>query len=315
MNSVMTMFIGFVLLGHLAACVEVRDQNEEVTPAAVSPERRSQQYPAMEFVGDMYLYQGRFLSKQEFDYEIYKSNGVVDRTVRDLDFHFESLTLAEGARLFTLGHRVRIHATVFESHGGHIETFPAGQTAPHGIDGRSGGYLVLKVGQAQGSLVVIMRGENGAHGSDGKEPGPELDGRNPSDRVRLKCNHTESLVGPKGANGLPGYPGTDGTDGGDSGFYELHIPRMDQFEHVIERLPGHGGLKGAGGRGGFGAPPPLVIIPGITYSGFLGESRKRCTFESGGPGDNGKRGADGKSGQDGATNRRCVVIGGQATCD
>lgn len=312
MKKLLSVILGFTLSMGLGACVEVRDQDEGGTPTPAAPVVQVQHFPAMELSGEMYIYQGRILSLQEFQYEIYKAGGAVDRSVRDLEFHFDSLTLAQGTRLFTLGNRVRIHAGVLESYGGRIETFPEGQTAEHGVPGRSGGYLVLKVKQALGSLSVTMRGEHGAPGSPGSAAGPELDGK-PAKPVRVQCQKNGTFKGPDGESGKRGYPGSDGTDGGSSGLYEIYVDSLTQFEHVVQSYPGQGGVGGQGGPGGKGAAAP-ALTGGVVVGSRI-EDIRVCGRERGSDGADGDRGIDGRPGRTGTRDRRCLTSSGQTTCD
>jgi|GEM_PF-2247291 len=286
-----------VLTTVLSGCIEVKNGEEEPTvPAMVevqSEGRRVIDEP-------MYLYEGRFLTKTELDYELYKNPAGKKNATRDYEFSFTDLEITENGVLYTLGNNVRLHVQNLKTNNGTIVTFPEGATAVQGQNGRHGGHIFLHAQTAQGNLKVQLRGENGGRGVNGKAPDASLKGVNGAPGICTMMNSVLVPVpGKPGGKGLKGYPGGSGGRGGDSGSLEIMITNGEGFSHQVEKIPGLGGKGGSGGAGGEG--------------GDNGEPQclKGLPKQRGPQGDSGDNGADGK---DGEKLNVCLHRGASVSC-
>lgn len=70
------------------------------------------------------------------------------------------------AQIGTAGADVTLDANEIISEESVIETFPEGQKAPTGLNGRPGGEITIRAKSARGRLRIISRGEDGGDGAD-----------------------------------------------------------------------------------------------------------------------------------------------------
>jgi len=168
----------------------------------------------------------KFTTQGEISVDVPKDFLVKETTTiqkEDLPYwnHIRDLTILPGQILVTNGFDLNLHVRHLNAQSGSIQTFLNGTTAAAGTAGRSAGEFHLVVDSGEGSLAIIMRGENGGPGA-------------------------------LGATGIPfhgGGPGGIGADGGDSGTLHLRVPTGLKVEAF--HSPGKGGLGGEGGRGGY----------------------------------------------------------------
>lgn len=302
-------------------CIEVRDENEDpetvspqapVVPKMVPPAEDEHKLERVVIDGEMFVVQGQIMSRKELDYSLYKSgSSTLPRKTEDFEFHIKEMVFNEGAILYTLGHRVRLHVDRLIAAQGRIHTFPAGTKAPLNVPGRSGGHLFLNVGKAEeGRLYIEMRGENGGDGLAGPAPDASLKGTDGRNSIQARCSGgkiPKNQVGGDGGPGKKGYPGGDGASGGSSGTLEIKIQSGDLFAYQFYKYPGVGGRGGAGGRGGEGGKPgrtsradpfgPYCVPEVYPVRGAEGEA-----------------GATGAQGKTGNSDPACVTRDGKATC-
>lgn len=182
---------------------------------------------------------------------------------------YDRLVLGRNAQFITQGLNVRIEVKELVSEGGTIRTFKSDQVAAAGINGRSGGSLELVIARARGDLQIVMQGEAGGKGIDGKEPDESLRGPKGAPGIPARfakvgpLGGEEALVrraenGYPGGQGLPGYSGGRGFKGGDSGQASIRVADAEESHITYLKNPGKGGpggVGGAGGPGGYGGDP------------------------------------------------------------
>lgn len=309
-----------LIMGSVAfqtGCVEVKDTNEDEhapQPPAVPAMVEAQTLGTVVIEGETFLYDGQFLSRKQLDFEIYQQKGAasISHEVKDLEFQMKELIFKEGAILYTLGHRVRLHVGRLIADRGRIATFPEGTKALFGKPGRSGGHLFLNVGVAEeGRLFVQMRGEDGGDGLVAllsKSLGVDgVDGKS----VEFMCGTSVAeLEKVHGGNGADGAPGSPGGNGGSSGTVEWKIQKGPMFAYQFTKSPGRGGKGGAGGPAGRGGKAGAITI--ISLEKIVGtKCFPRVVPRKGKDGQPGISGADGKNG---AVDSICVTRDGKATC-
>lgn len=313
-NSVARFILFNVLLGSLAGCVEVKDKSDlpEAQAQVIKPMAPVQELSRIHIEGPTYLYDGRFLSQKQLEYEIHQSRGVLSRETQDLEFHFNEMTFAEGAVLYTMGNRVRLHVDEMHIVRARIQTFPDNRTAPLGQKGLSGGHLYLHIGKGEGHLVLQMNGENGSEGFPGAEPDDTLKGKKGESGKKGLCSGPGVVpitIGKPGDKGQRGHIGGPGFAGGNSGTLELSIEQEKGFTFELLRSPGKGGDGGRGGRGGAGGEggDPGRTIRAAKALGCI-ESKKA---EDGPQGDPGPRGTPGP---EGLSDLICLTRNQNTTC-
>ncbi len=82
-----------------------------------------------------------------------------------------------GSSLMTNGENLHLKADSIESEGALVQTFPLGQTAQPGQDGRHGGHVKLEARTLSGTLQVIMRGEAGGQAGSANWSSDDNNGR------------------------------------------------------------------------------------------------------------------------------------------
>ncbi len=226
---------------------------------------------------------------------------------------FHRLYLEEKSALITEGENINLTLNDFYANNAAIETWPDGQKAAAGKNGRNGGQIVIMTKNAAGRLHINLRGEAGADGQAGQNDeklngAPGLPGIDHELHIvpahsncaycfpQVTCSKPPTNGGP-GGPGVKGHRGTSGYQGGNTGFILLHYLKNSDFNWDLNIFPGAGGQGGNGGRGGTGGP-----------GGKAGESMMMSTTstnKSPGPcipaydGQKGKNGEDGDAGENG----------------
>lgn len=296
-----------VSVAMLAGCVEFKDGDEEDGPQ--NPQPMVDVQPMGNLVVDqaLYIFEGKIVSEEDLEFQKFKKekDGDVEgkNEPEDLEFKFDDLRFEEGGVLYTMGANVRIHAKSLSSANGKIATFPDGQKAQRGEDGKDGGHIFLNIGKANGVITIEMRGEIGGDGLSANEPDDSLKGPPGIDGIKGGCGQGGTVVfpgeGDQGGKGLKGYPGQNGKRGGGTGTLELFIEESLDFSHVIEKKPGQGGIGSYGGDGGAGG------------QGGKSNCRNGSRGPQGLPGD---RGDDGKEGSEGEKQTSCITKNKAMTC-
>jgi hypothetical protein len=222
---------------------------------------------------------------------------VFDSGLESPSLMLDSLELTNGSRLITNGNSLHIQVNRLISNGGSIIAFddysPPKKAALgiHGINGASGGKVVLEVEELTGKLNVDLSGKDGGAGGDGLPGFPGGPGRRGDEAADswLGCAHGGGN-GEQGSPGTPGGAGSAGGDGGDGGGLVLRGAIRRQANAITFRaqggVPGDGGDGGPGGTGGQG--------------GQGGSGSAFCRGGEGGPmGPNGDHGAPGSRGSPG----------------
>lgn len=199
--------------------------------------------------------------------------------------------LRGGTRLLTGTRGLKIQARELISDSATIESFPEEARAILPNNGRNAGPITISVEEAQGTLVIRNRGENGANGADGGQGGQGAPGSKGSrailrpgkgsnqkvvspemaELVRLAdstCGlltpqtwvycHSHPTDGSPGGTGAAGSAGGPGTNGGNSGrvLVEVRSDSLAFFDISNDAgRPGEGGRGGLGGPGGYGGLP------------------------------------------------------------
>ena len=233
--------------------------------------------------------------------------------------------------LITNGFSVEINTSEFHSEKGLIETFPANSQAGFssndvtlknidGIDGKSGGKILIKSNAATGELNIFMRGQHGGDGhkgesypyraADGSPPGTgsiECDGghgrfsaeqfqiftTNPILILACSCL-IEGYHGGNGSNGAKGRQGGRAGNGGSSGSLKIEIKDASAFVLSTHKDPGLAGKPGEGGNG----------QPG----GIAQGQKTKCSGNVGRNGASGEKGDVGESGLDGKDSLICIYL-------
>ncbi|WP_374031977.1 hypothetical protein [Bdellovibrio bacteriovorus] len=292
------------VLAVTAGCVEVRDK-EDTDP--VKPMVQVNKISRMVVDGEMYLFNGAFLTRPELELELRKAPKIWP--VEELEFHYKEVILKKNAVLYTMGHRVRLHIDRLESDGARIQTLPLEFKAGVGQAGRHGGHILLDVGTAKGSLRVQMLGQDGGQGRAGAAPDESMRGLAGEDGKVSLCakagEHFERASGKDGGKGHQGKSGSNGSPGGDSGTLEVMIQSGKEFQLEHYRNPGLGGNGGAGGKGGPGGIGGKAVGMAKPSDG----SFMSCSFKAteGRPGLEGSAGINGQPGPPGALQSVCIT--------
>lgn len=287
-----------------AGCVEVRDKEDA---APVKPMVQVNKVSRMVVDGEMYLFNGAFLTRPELELELRKAPKIWP--VEELEFHYKEVILKKNAVLYTMGHRVRLHIDHLESDGARIQTLSPEFKAGVGQAGRHGGHILLDVGTAKGSLRIQMLGQDGGAGKAGAAPDESMRGLAGENGKLGMCSnsgeHFERASGKNGSKGLQGKSGGNGSHGGDSGTLEFTVQSGKEFQLDHFRSPGLGGAGGVGGKGGpggFGGKAAKMAKP--SDGGFM-----PCIYEArdGAQGPDGGVGLAGQSGHPGAQQSICIT--------
>ncbi|WP_148278679.1 hypothetical protein [Bdellovibrio bacteriovorus] len=287
-----------------AGCVEVRDK-EDATP--VKPMVQVNKVSRMVVDGEMYLFNGAFLTRPELELELRKAPKIWP--VEELEFHYKEVILKKNAVIYTMGHRVRWHIDRLESDGARIQTLSPEFKAGVGQAGRHGGHILLDVGTAKGSLRIQMLGQDGGAGKAGAAPDESMRGlAGENGKFSLCANsgeHFERASGKDGSKGHQGKSGSNGSSGGDSGTLEVTIQSGKEFQLNHFRSAGLGGTGGAGGKGGLGGAggKAMGMVRGADGT-FM-----PCAFKAreGKQGLDGSVGASGLPGNPGAEQSLCIT--------
>ncbi|NCN39938.1 hypothetical protein GW916_01685 [bacterium] len=240
--------------------------------------------------------------------------------------HIEKLVLHEGAIIKTEGHDVTLRIKHLVSKEGVIDTTPRPKTAPHGEPAKSEGVLRIIAENAQGSLHIISRGQNGAKGRDGSKGATGAKGaRGQNAETGQRCDHWLSLDSPlallrpdpeprcrwetyckrhagnggQGHRGQAGGAGEDGAAGGNTAAALIDVASPQNFRVTYEEIVGLGGLGGVGGDGGEGGP-----------GGDAGHGNRVCGHAANGPqGPKGHQGPRGARGAEGSHRPICLRLG------
>lgn len=284
-----SLLLSTLLILSLTACVEIKDPNEindEPPPQA----EVTAVYNNLYVEKAAYLWEGKVLTEEEYK----KSKSATLTAQKPTSYKFDNVDIAEGAVIYTLGQTLKIEITNLNSQG-RLETFPEGQTAAAGMDGRSGGHIELYIQNPTGFLNIALRGEaggNGANGERGKDGSPGTPST--SCHFRIAGEFERSL----GGRGHPGGDGKAGGNGGNSGQLHLHIPETRDFVHPIKKFPGELGFGGKGNEGGNQGPQapmcfknvikPLPLDPNLkgapgkdAKDGISGGVESSCVYNDG----------------------------------
>lgn len=295
--------IAAVAVTQLCGCIELRDKNKSAQNADIPPVVAVQKFSDQVVDEEMFIYDGKILNAQDLE-KAKRENAEIKKVVKnDFDLKFDRLTITDRGVLYTLGNNVRFHVHDFKANSGAIATFPEGQTAANDQEGRSGGYILLDVDQAEGFLNIFMRGERGGKGSDGAPPDASLKGH--------RGENADSCAAPnpkvKGENGNKGHNGLSGGKGGDSGALEVKIKNDTDFTYNPQLIPGLGGAFGRGGDGGEGGDDGLYLGPNCFFSNQDVNGNRYH-------GKKGDSGIDGHPGSPGAKQTICVHKAGTIIC-
>lgn len=229
---------------------------------------------------------------------------------------FDRLVLGPDSEFITQGLNVRLEVKELISDGGTIRTFKSDQIARPGSDGRRGGNIEIIVHRAVGHLHLVLQGEHGGRGLDGKAPDESLRGPQGSKGLDAIYQFSGNSTGPSwhrvrkanngapGGVGLPGFSGGSGFKGGDSGTALVKVSVAEEFTLSSHKVPGEGGAGGqggVGGAGGFGGEPGIDKPPGFPRS-YL-----QYTVV-GGQGPQGPQGSAGESGPGGYEEKICLEL-------
>lgn len=232
---------------------------------------------------------------------------------------YDRLILGKNAKLITQGLNVRFEVKELIAEDAEILTFKSDQYAPLGSNGRRGGNVEIVAENAIGNLRIVMQGEHGGMGFNGREPDESLRGpKGATGRSALWILNSigsplyilarRAENGAPGGQALPGYPGGNGFRGGDCGTALVKITNEQDFHLVFQRQPGSGGdggPGGAGGPGGFGGDPGVETMPH-----YNGPPVHNYTVP--GPmGAQGPQGPKGARGPSGNIEKVCMQIGSE----
>jgi len=216
---------------------------------------------------------------------------------------FSNLKIASQKHLYLEDFSGEIIIQNIETTEGYLQTFSQEYRATSNLDGRSGGKIEVKIIQGQGSLNVVMRGEDGLDGAPALPAGPELKGANGDNAHFIKTQFIgggllceDPVPAKDGSKGLPGHPGNNGGNGGDSGRADVH-----NFSANLEvKLSTDGGQRGIGTIGGEGGE-------GGDAGAGLSSILSCPALSPGVKGGKGDSGASGHSGHDGPKQQSCLI--------
>lgn len=187
--------------------------------------------------------------------------------------YFKSLEMTSEAHLFIQDFSGNIIIENLVSSEGTLQTFPIGQRADFGKNGRSVGNFSVNVLNGSGRLNILAVAESGGDGLPGRDPDETLRGKpggigTPAHFISsgtTNCGGVSGLCirndlyecrqpgspGGNGGAGLRGYPGKDAGDAGDIGLIKMNS-EVAQVDFKFISRTGQKGLGGPGGAGGFG---------------------------------------------------------------
>jgi hypothetical protein len=190
---------------------------------------------------------------------------------KDTYFKYGTITFQDGATIVSNGHRLTLEGTKKIRFNGtptlvsYATTLTALSANP-GATGRSGGPILIKTPNLEGTTLTVRNiGTSGKKGDNGA-PGPK--GAKGTQGTQRDWNPWNGCIG--GSDGKPGGAGGDGGDGGaggnggGGGLVLLDI-RAGVCNGAVSRLSidaagggggagGDAGAAGPGGDGGEGAP-------------------------------------------------------------
>ncbi len=208
------------------------------------------------------------------------------------------MRLSKNSRILTEGKKIQLKVNSIQSLGGTIASFRRGEKADTGVSGKSGGELIVEAKSLEGSLHVVMRGQDGG---DGQRPpalgkiGQGAKGQKGSvdglatfktfhgpmgselEPPREKCNIPPSPGGP-GGKGKKGRKGNPGLAGGNSGVALIYVEEPELSKIFFELEAGKGGAGspgGTGGPGGDGGDPAPEKVAETDHE----DGRPKQTFE------------------------------------
>lgn len=233
---------------------------------------------------------------------------------------FHRLYLSEGSILITEGENLNLVIKELFAKNAQLQTWPDGQTAAPGQNGRPGGQIFIQAEKVYGKLLVKLHGENGGPGLPGKAdpslngaqgmPGAphQFTGRTDTSNCYVQglcptlysCEKAATSGSP-GDPGRKGFKGGTGFRGGNSGFILFKISLASELVWNLDIIPGIGGEGGAGGPGGEGgnggpAGEWQVPSPYDERKKIPGPCPKPLDSLKGHPGEFGDKGDTGASG-------------------
>ena len=219
------------------------------------------------FAAALFLLSGLQLLAQTKDDSL-TLDGTTTLTVGPAGAHKDStlvvntLTLS-GGKIVTNGNTLRIKATRVVSRGGLIVSFlykdmtppdaPDGQRGAPGLDA---GTVEIEAASLEGTLKIVLRGQNGGRGGRGQAGVSGVAGRRGDDAADhlFDCAHGGGNGSP-GTDGTPGGRGLQGGAAGNGGTLTLKGSlKTGNVGIDFDSPPGSPGMGGPGGKGGNGGP-------------------------------------------------------------
>lgn len=184
--------------------------------------------------------------------------------------YIHDLKIATQKHLFLEDYSGSLVIDHLQTENGFIQTFPLDSRAENNHAGKSGGELKMIINNGQGQLMVMMKGQDGGHGSPADLPDNSLKGGRGSRTVESQFRNvgqTEGLLTQSiydcikqpgeafdGNPGLKGFAGHDGKSGGNTGSIEI-TSHAGTLRIILNSLEGAGGQPSLGGIGGEGGDP------------------------------------------------------------
>jgi hypothetical protein len=264
---------------------------------------------------------------------------------------FNRLFLYRDTVLTTLGKDTALQVNEIISDDATLQSFPSGQKAPSGQNGRTGGSIDIRAKRGSGRLHIFARGESGGDGLDGLPGSAGANGiqgqagdwgintdlynylnrsfvdsygnlmrRFPKPPENPEWNTVFAgrplyICARPATNGLPGGNGTaaqDGGSGGNGGNSAKAVVRIKEDSDFQVDITVEPGLSGIGGRPGKGGLGGPGGAPGA-----LDQGHKCPPAQTGPMGQNGIDGRQGRPGDYGVKQPVCVTSGNstQYECD
>lgn len=219
-------------------------------------------------------------------------------TAKNKSLYFRKLHLAKETELMLEDFSGTIYVENLESDNGTISMFSEDSVSVNHLLARSGGKVYVNVKDGQGAINFRSKGEDGAHGENGKAPDDFIKGANGADgkiaEFRIEDGAGDSyestgqdkfyfyycskppVYGNSGKPGKKGYAGEGGKDGGNSGSFIVNNSSAN-LKISLEILETHGGRGGVGGDGGQGGRAGLTGDGAIgDVRGYLSTLREAC---------------------------------------
>lgn len=207
----------------------------------------------------------------------------------------------DGGVLLTNGGNLSIEVNNLISDNGAIRSFSSPGTAQPGLAGRNGGSINITAhARISGSLMVDLRGEQGADGKAGADGGKGSTGAQGDNAASgtFDCSHGPGAGG-RGGTGQKGGDGEQGKPGGSGGHLIVFASELDAARRVLASPLLEGGTGGTGGSAGNGGPGGDGGAGGSSNGWCQGTG---STGPQGDPGPGGAPGQNGTAGDPGSVN-------------